>query len=132
MPTRALHLCSLPAVSRCALLLACALLANCTSQPRAAAETGPAHAAACKARIILGLVQAEPPPDETFVKDLARATGVQLTFIRTVKPGLYVFSLTSAESDSGGCREALERLRRDERVRSAEIDARRAPHAPEH
>ena len=78
------------------------------------------------------LAQAEPPPDEKFVTDLARATGVQLAFIRAVKPGLYVFSLTSAEPDPGGCRKALERLRRDERVRSAEIDARRAHHATEH
>jgi len=63
------------------------------------------------------------------VTDLARAVGVQLALIRTVTPGLYVFSLASAESDPG-CREALERLRRDARVRSAEIDARRARHAP--
>lgn len=75
------------------------------------------------------LAKAEPPPDETFVSELARATGVQLAFTRAIKPGLYVFSLASAEADPG-CREALERLRRDARVRSAEIDARRAPHGP--
>jgi hypothetical protein len=97
--------------------------------PRAAAATEQVRADDCKARIIVRLAQAEPPPNEIFVTDLARAVGVQLALIRTVTPGLYVFSLASAESDPG-CREALERLRRDARVRSAEIDARRARHAP--
>lgn len=131
MLMRPLHRCSLPAVSRCALPLACTLLSNCTLQPLAAAETEQAQAADCKARIIVGLAQAEPSPDEKFVTDLAHAAGVQLTFIRTVGRSMYVFSLMSAESDPG-CREALERLRRDARVRSVEMDARRARHAREH
>lgn len=129
MPMRALHLCSLSAIPRSAPLLACAVLASCTLQTRAATDGEPVRVADCKARIIVGLAQAEPPPDERIVTDLARTAGVQLAFIRAITPGLYVFSLASAESDPG-CREALERLRRDARVRSAEIDERRTHHAP--
>jgi hypothetical protein len=66
-------------------------------------------------------------PDDGFVTDLARKAGVHLTFLRLAAPGLYVFSLSAPDSDPS-CREALERLRRDVRVRSVDEDARRKPY----
>lgn len=56
--------------------------------------------------------------------DLARAAGVQLTFLRTVGPNLYAFSLTDAHADAD-CATALERLRSGPRVRSVAVDERR-------
>lgn len=61
-------------------------------------------------------------PNGGFVRELARADGVQLRFLRTIGPDLYVFSLATPEPK---CRDALERLRRDARVRSVSVDQRR-------
>ena len=68
------------------------------------------------------------PPDDGFVTDLARKAGVHLTFLRLAGPGLYVFSLSAPHPDRS-CREALEHLRRDARVRSVDEDARRKAHS---
>jgi hypothetical protein len=85
-------------------------------------------ATGCASQIIVTFLQ--PPdgdPDDDFVSSLASTAGAQLVFLRSAGPGLYVFALTGPESDAG-CHEPLERLRRDPRVRSVEIDARRSPH----
>jgi hypothetical protein len=104
-----------------AALLACALLGLAARVPGAEA-TPPA---ACRVRVILGLVQAmPPPPDDTWVQDLAAANGVQLHYLRAITPRLYVFSMSAAIAD-GGCDAAIARLRRDSRLRSAQIDQRR-------
>jgi hypothetical protein len=67
-------------------------------------------------------------PDDGFVTDLARSADVHLTFLRLAGPGLYVFTLSATDPDPN-CREALERLRRDTRVRSVDKDMRRKAHA---
>jgi hypothetical protein len=84
-----------------------------------------APAADCHARIILGFTQAMPaPPDEKWVQELAAASGVTLRYLRAITPSLYVFRMSAANA-AGDCAAAIERLRRDARVRSAEIDRRR-------
>ena len=105
-------------------LLVCALMAFMAPAHRVlGADAAPT--AACHARIILGLVQARPPPpDDTWVQDLAAASGVELQYLRAITPTLYVFRISVASS-AGGCAAAIERLRRDPRLRSAEIDQRR-------
>ena len=87
------------------------------------AEAAPA--AACRVRVILGLVQAmPPPPTDTWVQELAAANGVQLHYLRAITPDLYVFRMTAASS-AGDCDAAIARLRGDWRLRSAQIDQRR-------
>lgn len=104
-----------------AALLVCALLAS----PARALGADAAPMPACRVRVILGLVQAmPPPPDDTWVQDLAADNGVQLRYLRAITPRLYVFNM-SAASAAGGCEAAIARLRRDSRLRSAQIDQRR-------
>jgi len=80
---------------------------------------------ACHSRIVVSFSRAESArPDPGFVTQLARTARVHLTFLRALGPGLYSFLLTSTDHDPS-CRRALERLKRDARVRSAEIDMRR-------
>jgi hypothetical protein len=82
----------------------------------------------CSSRIIVTLVQRlDGDPDDAFVSSLAAAAGIQLAYLWSAGPGLYVFALSGSESDSR-CHDSMERLRRDPRVRSVEIDARRKPH----
>jgi hypothetical protein len=79
---------------------------------------------ACSSRIILTFAQ--PPvgePDRVFVTSLANDSGVQLSYLHSAGAGLYVFALASDLS----CLDSLERLRRDPRVRSVDIDERRKP-----
>jgi hypothetical protein len=84
-----------------------------------------APASVCHTRVILGLVQAmAPPPHDAWVEDLAAASGVELRFVRAITPSLYVFQMTAATS-AGGCAAAIERLRGDARLRSAQLDQRR-------
>jgi len=66
-------------------------------------------------------------PDASFVTDLARATRVQLTFLRLAGPNLYVFSLSTTDPDPR-CAAALDRLRKDARIRSVDLDERRRAH----
>jgi len=78
-------------------LLVCAFLAP--APPVLGAEAAPASA--CQVRIVLGLVQAmPPPPDATWAQELAAANGVELRY-----------------------------LRRDSRLRSAQVDQRREHNA---
>jgi hypothetical protein len=85
-------------------------------------------APACSSQIIMTFVQPlDGDPEESFVASLASAAGVQLAFLRSAGPDLHVFALAGSESDAS-CRDSLRRLRRDPRIRSAEIDVRRQPH----
>jgi hypothetical protein len=85
----------------------------------------PPTTAHCDARIIMTFNQTlDEAPNDAFVTDLAHAAKAHLTFLRIAGPNLYVFSLVAAEADPG-CRNALERLRRDPRIRSVDVDERR-------
>jgi len=66
-------------------------------------------------------------PADAFVSQIARAANVVLVFVRTAGPGLYVYQLDAGATDDG-CDAPLTRLRRDERVRSVDLDRRRTVH----
>lgn len=101
------------------------MLIACAVPPQRVLATEPAPSADCQARIILGLkTPAPPPPDDSWVRELAAASGVQLQYLRAISSGLYLFRMT-APSAAGGCTAAIERLRADPRLRSAQIDQRR-------
>jgi hypothetical protein len=111
--------------------LACLTLAACLSpsnSPMNAATTAQESAsgpAACSARVMLSF--SEPlaaEPDDSFVTDLARGARAHLVFLRTVGAGIHLFELTAEDSDPT-CGDALERLRKDSRVRSADLDVAR-------
>jgi len=93
------------------------VLTSIAAQP-ARSQIGP-----CATQVIVAFSRDQGNrPSDRFVRDLARADGVRLTFLRTIGLGLYVFSLAAPDSN---CRDALERLRRDARVRSVDVDQRR-------
>jgi hypothetical protein len=111
-------------VGAAAVLLLCALLAfvGCAQRVAGADVAPPSE---CQATIILGLAApAPPPPDERWVQQLAAASGVRLHFVRAITPSLYLFRMRATGS-AGGCPAAIERLRADPRLHSAEIDQQR-------
>lgn len=112
--TRSLHAQLLRAAC---LALGCATAA--CAQPRA--EVAPA--AGCAARIIVTL---RPAPDDALVADLARVSGARLELVRTMTSNLHLFSLEARGAQSD-CDAAVERLRRDPRVRAVDLDERRGP-----
>ena len=79
----------------------------------------------CAIRIII-VFKDDPGdhPDADLVAGGERDASLTLTYVREAGPNLFVYSLSSAAPDAG-CRQALERLRRDARVRSADVDAQR-------
>jgi hypothetical protein len=98
-------------------LLVLPVLASIAAQP-ASSQVDP-----CATQVIVAFSRDQGNrPSDRFVSDLARADGVRLTFLRTLGSGLYVFLLAAPDSK---CRDALERLRRDARVRSVDVDQRR-------
>jgi hypothetical protein len=109
-------------------ILAPAVLAACAHTALRASElAGDGHDPSCTTRVIVIFTEdqgAAPSPE--LVTGIAREAAMQLTFIRTVGPGLYVFSLTAADSDPS-CAQALMRLRQNARIRSVDVDARRRP-----
>jgi hypothetical protein len=103
-------------------LVACAT----RSGPGAVADD---DAADCSLRVIASFAPtAVPnPPDATFLQELARDTGVQLTYVRSLTSALHVLMLSADDADDPDCQRALARLRSDTRVRSADVDERRQP-----
>jgi hypothetical protein len=84
-----------------------------------------ASAGACNTRVIMTFTEnlGERPADG-FVTEISRRANVLLAFVRAAGPGLYVFQLDAPAPDES-CEVALEHIRRDERVRSVDIDRRR-------
>ncbi len=106
-------------------LLAPALLAACTHVTDNRQSV--ARDDSCTTRVIVGFEQdLGPAPSTELISDVARAASVELTFVRAVGGGLYVFSLGAVDSDPS-CGHALQRLRRDTRIRSVDVDVRRHP-----
>jgi hypothetical protein len=91
----------------------------CAGPPQQAASSGDE----CEARII---VTFNAPPDAGGIAALATASDTRLNVVNRLRPDLYVLDL-AARGGQSACTAALERLRRDARVRSAEFDTRRAP-----
>jgi hypothetical protein len=67
------------------------------------------------------------PPDGGLLKDLGKATGVRLTYVSSITTNLYVFGISDSAPDPD-CQQAIERLRKDSRIKSADVDARRRHH----
>jgi len=100
------------------------MVAACAASD-ASQKPGAAHDAACASQVIIVFAQAQAAtPDPGLVAQIAQAASVQLSYVRTAGPGLYVFSMSAADADSS-CKDALHRLRQDARVRSVDVDARR-------
>jgi hypothetical protein len=108
-------------------VLAAIFVAGCIHHP-AASTSAPGEG--CQQQIMVTLAGTpDGEPGSKLVTDLAHTAAVELEYLRAVSPGTFVFSLTADGSDSG-CRDALERLRHDPRIRSVEVDAPRKTHAP--
>ena len=75
----------------------------------------------CTVRIIASFDRA---PDAALLESLSRASGAELALLNEMPAGLYLLELAASGPDDA-CSRALERLRSDERVRSADVDERR-------
>ena len=104
--------------------LLCSVAAAC-AQPREDAR-GADRARDCELRVIASLPSA---PDAALLADLGRSSGSRLELASAIGANLYALTLTTA-GPAEQCRAAMERLRRDARVRSVEVDARREIHGP--
>jgi hypothetical protein len=99
----------------------CAALASVTqacAEPRAQVAT----AGECRARIVVGFTT---PTDAAGVAAVAATRNVRLVVVSRLLPDLYVVDLAADDV----CTAALERVRSDPNVRSAELDSRRAPNS---
>ena len=88
------------------------------------ASTSHAQSAECTARVIVRLA---PRPTDALLADLQRANALELEPQGEITDDLRVYVLRVAGSDED-CVAAIDRLRRDERVRSVDLDARRQLH----
>jgi hypothetical protein len=102
------------------LVLGC--VAAACAQPRDEIASAPS----CALRIIVTLQSA---PDEALVDDLDRVSGARLELLRTMTSNLYLFSL-EGQGPEPECDAAVERLRRDPRVRAVDRDERRQVQPP--
>ena len=111
----------------CAALAVSGLLGACVTEPTSDSPE-PIATTACSTQVIVALSEStDPEPDAALVADLADTANVRLTFLRSAGPGMHVFSL-HADDPEPSCDSALDRLRRDPRVRSIELDEHRVRH----
>lgn len=82
-----------------------------------------AQNAGCTARVI---VRFTTEPDGAWFASLGRAYSLELEPVEAITNEIRVYTLRGAGSDD--CVAAIDRLRRDERVRSVDLDARRELH----
>jgi hypothetical protein len=75
------------------------------------------------------IVALNAAPDGALLADLSRVSGARLELVRSMASNLYLLTLEAPGADAG-CRAAMERLRGDPRVRSADVDARRKIQQP--
>ena len=101
---------------RVALLLLSCTAAAC-AQPRGDAREPAGFA-------VQAMVALQLAPVPSLVADLERVSGARLALVRSMTTNLHLFSVTApgAEAD---CIAAIERLRRDSRVRSVDLDQQR-------
>src|SRR5262245_10489838 len=81
----------------------------------------------CSARIVVGF---RAPAEPAAISDLGSTHSLTLTIVSRLLPDLYVLDLGASGGDAA-CAAAIEQLRADARVRSVDLDARRAPQATE-
>jgi hypothetical protein len=106
------------------LALGTVLLTQACAQPPARGTTG-AAGPQCQSRIIVSFAAVA---DTATVAAVATAAGVRLTVVSRLMPDTYVLDLL-ADGQDAACNVGLERIRHDARVRAAEPDRRRGPHA---
>ena len=99
--------------------LAIAACAQACAQPPQQPAVGDCHS-----RVVVGFRAAA---DSDAIATLAASHALTLSIVNRLLPDLYVLDLGARGGDSA-CAAAVERLRTDARVRSVELDARRAPH----
>jgi hypothetical protein len=73
------------------------------------------------------IVRHAAEPDNALLADLERKNALVLEPVGVITPDLRVYTLRAAGT-SDDCTAALDRLRRDERVRSVDLDVRRELH----
>jgi hypothetical protein len=73
------------------------------------------------------IVRFATEPDGALLADIERRNALELEPLDTIVNDLRTYTLRAAGSDDD-CAAALDRLWRDERVRSVDIDARRQLH----
>jgi hypothetical protein len=78
----------------------------------------------CSVRVI---VRFTAEANDTLLADIARTNSLALDPIGAITRDLGVYTLRAAGSDDD-CAAAVDRLRRDDRVRSVDIDEQRAIH----
>ena len=116
MPNRRLSAASLLAP----LASACSLTA-CSGQIDTALAQAPNE---CSVQVI---VRHAAEPDSALLADLGRKNALTLEPLGVITRDLRVYTLRAAGTNDD-CIDAMYRLRRDERVRSVELDARRGLH----
>jgi hypothetical protein len=84
-----------------------------------------AQATGCSLPVIVGFVTA---PNAALLVDIGRANALELDPLGAITNDVQAYTLRAAGSDD--CADAIARLRRDARVRSVDIDARREAHEP--
>ncbi len=104
--------------ARALLMLMLASAATACAQPRADVAGATSM---CNLNVIVAL---DTAPDAVSLADLSRVSGARVELIRAMTSNLYLLAL-EAQGDDSECKAALERLRGDPRVRSADVDARR-------
>ena len=109
-----------PALFITPLVAACAISGGNERGENAAS----AQSAECTARVIVRLAV---EPDDTLLADLERANALTLEPQGTIANNLRAYVLRAAGPYSE-CDAAIARLRRDARVRSVDLDARRELH----
>jgi len=84
-----------------------------------------AQAAECSVPVIVGFVTA---PNAALLADIGQTNALELDPLGAITNDLHAYMLRASGSDD--CAQAIARLRRDDRVRSVDIDARREAHEP--
>lgn len=98
--------------------LASLALASCGGNTNVAREDQ------CRQQVVLSLSPGVLRTDRVMDR-LADDAKVELEYVRSTSPTLFVYSLSARGSDPG-CRGALSRLRQDSHVRFVEPDGRRS------
>ncbi|HEY3515987.1 MAG TPA: hypothetical protein VGL98_02990 [Gammaproteobacteria bacterium] len=101
------------------LAVACSLTA-CSG----AVETALAQERKCSVQVI---VRHAAEPDSALLADLGRTNALELEPVGVITRDVRVYTLR-APGTNDDCIAAMDRLRRDERVRSVDLDARRGVH----
>ena len=107
-----------PAVALAWLAVVCAI-AGCKER---GTETALADNAECSV-----IARFATEPDAALLADLERKNAVELEPLAAITDDLRVYRLRAVGQDED-CVAAIERLRRDDRLRSVELDARRQLH----